>query len=304
MKKVTILLSIILSSCSPSNDTSLKNIVSREPVSIGLFIDTNAGDPINPDLPEDIVGVTDEALESTNHKTLSDIIQKGLSFAQNNIEESPRYLCELGRIGVIINHPNSIYWLQESANHGSAIAWLYLGNLYLNDADFLNAKLEYSKALESGIDSSLVQPYLLEISSLENFEGFNRKDIIAALYNDDMTTLQENRLECSYYIGILHNTLWDINTLFYTDSKLHTKLDPNLSSNLGFYAEESHSAGVDRLMNLISTVINTEETKRYALISKQATQDARRLSILYSSYPKYFERVYAGAVKFSKLAKK
>ena len=43
------------------------------------------------------------------------------------------------------------------------------------------------------------------------------------------------------------------------------------------------------------------DSEKYAKVIDEATQDGRRLAMLYESYPEEFRKVYEGVKKFSKL---
>jgi hypothetical protein len=156
-------------------------------------------------------------------------------------------------------------------------------------------------------------------------KAFNQPELIAAFYRKDMKFLSEKNLYASFYGSRIHATIWEGgDILFMTEHpKILLELDPGLSARAGYRLSSSPeavnqmtSAGWGILQNIVSGLeefgkgqsmtgdiakLNKAVGKydvQLALLQEQATQDARRLVLMYDENPEILRRVYAGIKAF------
>lgn len=301
-----------------SSATFSKNVVENfllDDQSIIDLIDEMAGLPSDPDLPGNVLGASDLVLESTNPRELADLITMGLNLAKKNVNHSPRSLLYLGRVGYYLGYPQSINWVRNAAKNGSKSAIAYLGYIYYDKDEYEKSKQWLVKAINLDYsDEGQVQTLLDELNSTnitdnDWFNQFNRPDIIKALYDTDFGLLSDWTMT-SYYIGAIQNTLWESEILFLVnDVNFILELDPSISAKLGLVSKKTKDLGIvsaGKLGSMFGEFLgyHADELEQISLITDQATQDARRLALLYEDNPEAFRKIYQSMSTYSKNALK
>ncbi len=249
---------------------------------IGEMIDYYAGHPSDPQLPNDVMGATDEVIEATAPRELADLIIEGKDFALKEVKRNPRYLFSLGRLAYFLNYEKKAkQWLTLAAENDSPAANAYLGYLiYYNENDPKKASTYLAKALNNKFEDS----ELKDILELCNFdprkENFNNKDIINALYNRDWSFIDKDEKN-KFYLAKIHETLWSNDILWLADdSKILLELDPSLA--------KTKESWVDRGASFFGAKGAIDAWQSSAI------QDAKRLAILHNNNPAAFKRIYSG----------
>jgi hypothetical protein len=257
------------------------------------MIDEYAGHPEDPQLPAGTVGASDEALMATSSREIADLLNVGIAFARENVG-MPRYLFALGRAALFHGYERlASELLAEAASHGSGAASAYLGFQASAEGDFAAARGHLEKALERGFETPDVSATLTALTDA-TFDPirFNRPDLIKALHQEDLVTLHKDAAVSRLYVGTLHNTLWSDNILFIVDdASIFLELDPSVSVKAGIVS----TVGDLSVAKWLKAVFSDEEL---AVLQDQATQDARRLALLYETSPLDFRRVYRGVRSF------
>ena len=255
---------------------------------IGSIIDYYAGHPNDPDLPEYIIGATDEVIEATNLREMVDVIDQGIEFALDEVENEPRYLFALGRAAYLIGYDiKSRKWLEEAAANGSAAANAYLGYISFYEDEDIN---EASQRLKDAISGGFQDEELEVVYAACNFDPmgskFNRRSIINALYHKDWNFLQSDPETVPYIIKI-HNTLWSNDILWIVDNpKILLELDAEVSQSSGSILERMAGTYAGNLSNAVQS---------------DYIQDAKRLALMYNTNPIAFRRIYSGIKQYAKL---
>lgn len=266
-----------------SKDEFLDSEILLSDDDIGSSIDYYAGHPADPQLPENVIGATDDVLEATEPRELADIIAQGIDFALDEVDNEPRYLFALGRAAYVLGYyKKAEEWLSLAADNGSAASKAYLGYLeFYENEDILKAKTLLEEAEKGGFKTE----HTKEVYEACNFDPkkmeFNRSDLISAFYNKDWNTLDVSQLRVIAYIGKVHNTLWGNDILWLAEEKTEIlmELDPALSASLTGLLFGNNESDV-----LLSA----------------AVQDARRLALLYKTNPIAFRRIYSGMAEYFK----
>lgn len=285
---------------------------------IAGMIDEFAGHPYDPQLPDEYDGVTDEELEATNFSDIDFLIENGQEYALKNKDE-PRFLFALGRAAYF--HGRDQYateFLETASRNGSAAAEAYEGYMIYDNGNPNLALDKMQSARKKGFDDPLLLERIEIVTErIFNPEDFNRPDLIKALYQNDINALKktnETKYLSQLYIGSIHNTLSENDIIFLVnDPSIFLALDPALSVYEGYLVNKLVSNGAQEYMNFSEnlgrklgidisdavkkfTDINTED---YLLIILQATQDAKRLALLYETDRKAFTQIYEGMKRFS-----
>jgi tetratricopeptide (TPR) repeat protein len=281
-------------------DLSIENVIE--------LIDEYGGDPYDPDLPEDILGATDIVLSSSNPRELANIITLGIDLAKKEVKTQPRLLFELGRIAIELEYyEKGIEWITEAEGEGSIGALAYLGLLDFYEGRLQKCKERLLKAQDLEYDGPWVIEYIYKLSNEYEvvYNEFNRSDLIKALATENIAYLQQQNLIAKYYIGTIQNVLWETDILFLVENTdFVLELNPQVSVNLGFLSKQAKNNGIDKIVKYVQIAFSSDDQsdknlKKMALITEQATQDARRLALLYNENPELFIKIYKSIVKFS-----
>jgi len=306
------------------------------------LIDDMAGHPDDPQLPNDTLGASDNVLSATDPREIAQLLKLAQPYAKAN-SNKPRFLFALGRAALMHGYDKlGVELLETAARNNSGAAYAYLGFLAENNDEVDQAIAHLRKALTLGFDSAAVHDSLSYLSDddLEDEESpdlveptehfdpgeFNQPAIISALYSQDTQRLKsEGGMHVLLYISTIHNTLWQDNILFITESpELLLELDPTIATRASVRLQsssdlimESTQIGLGSLWEGFKAMANarqsgasiTEEVAQFGaaaskapaqleIIKQQAVQDGRRLALLYDADPEEFRRIYAGIKQF------
>lgn len=256
--------------------------------SITDVIDYYGGDPDDPQLPDDVIGATDEVLEATDPRELADILAQGNQVALEEVSDKPRYLFALGRIAYFLGYHNkALNWLEIAAENGSSAANAHLGYIALYETgDIAEAKKRLQMAKDGSFVGEKFETAYKDCNFVPDEIGFNQKELISAFYNEDWSTLQASN-ETSLYIAKVHNTLWNNDILWLAEEpKILMELDAELSKS---------TTGI--LEVLLSGFLGRDKVDAFL---SSSVQDAKRLALLYNTNPQAFKKIYAGMVKYHK----
>lgn len=261
---------------------------------LAAMIDDYAGHPDDPRLPAESIGASDEVLEATDLRELANVVNSGIGFALENVEKEPRFLFALGRAAEVLGYyEKSFLWLEEAAENGSAAAWAQLAYSYSYDEEYTTAREYIQNATDGGFNNEETAYFLEQLDAIESFNDFGRRDWIEAFYKKDLSALSPNSITekyvLNYYVGKIQNTLWSNDILFLIeDTSIFLELDPLVSAKFGVWSKTVDENGGSDFARY--GVFGDE----YRLIADQATQDARRLAMLYEFSPNFFLKVYEG----------
>lgn len=160
-----------------------------------------------------------------------------------------------------------------------------------------------------------------------NASSFNMPDVISAFYSGDVERLGDDFLGNLTYASAIQEFLLDTSLVLFVveDRTIITETDASLSQDIArklmttnHGVNEATSAGVSSMfaplmamaqtrqgggsimqeVQAMNTAIMNTPTVRLDLIRQKATQDAKRLALIYDQDPETFRRIYKGMCKF------
>ncbi|GAB4543733.1 MAG: hypothetical protein Tsb0013_00100 [Phycisphaerales bacterium] len=319
------------------------------------WIDEAAGHPDDPMLPRSVLGASDSVLLATDPLEIADMLRTTREFVEER-SSSPRHAFALGRAAWTHGYDRIGLQLMESAaEQGSAAALAYLGYDAEERGELEMARHFFERAQAQGFRSRDVADAVVALSEplpgvssddgiavtpdataasdpfglppLPEFdpEKFNRPDLIRALYEGDLETLNADPTWNTIYVANLHDTLADQGTLFFVEDKTFAlEIDPGIATrararlagntqavsdmaNVGLgalmdgfmaIAETRRSGGTigQEVAAMNSAIANRVTDKE--VLAQHAVNDGRRLAIMYDASPDEFRQVYRGIRKF------
>ena len=300
-----------------------------------IFID-ELSLPEDPSRPASVVGVSDADLGTMAPEHVRLLLEQAHYVAKQ--PDAARRLFNLGRVADVhgyVDFANQLF--AQAAELGSAPAKAYIADGYLEQNQLSQALSLLQEAVQGGFAPAqpLMKAVRKAIQEEQqaaqqrtamDFDQFNRPDIIRALYRGDVSGLNRNLLESTVYVSTLHKAWSDNEVIFLVENRnILLEVDPKvghlaelklMSSPQG--TQELANAGLQSFWGIISSMLNvrerggtvTEEVRasmeatlnspivKLDVLKRQASQDARRLAIMYDSNPEAFRKVYAGIRKF------
>lgn len=266
-------------SCKHNGNTDINEELSREEYLANL-IDEYAGHPNDPSYPTDLIGPSDEVISQTNSREILTLMNECKKFAFDTVSNEPRFLFALGRAAYIHDYVEIANdWLQLAADNGSAGAKAYLGFMAYDKDDVAEANRYLTQAIKEGFINNSVK----EVHRACNFTatdfGFEKPNIINALYNKDWSSLESIAFSSNYILKI-HTTLWETDILWLAE-------DPNFLMELDADLSKKLQSILEKWQKIITDVT-----------LQDAIKDARRLALLYNSNPVAFRRIYSGMKEY------
>lgn len=188
-------------------------------------LDELAGLPGDPDLPEGVVGATDEQIASLDEEMRAGLIELG-EIASQGANAAPRHSVALARLKASVGDEAAIGLLEQSAQAGSAAAHALLGQMAAQSEDTEAAATlaidHYKKAVEGGYEPARApmeriaalleaareqQRLAIEAKKKELFAKFKRPEYIDALKRADAGYFRDEGLHGLGYLSILNQVL-------------------------------------------------------------------------------------------------
>ena len=307
--------------------------------SLAEMIDSLAGHPDDPQLPKAALGASDEVILATNSREIADLLQVALPFAQNRARSPRFLFALGRAAIAHGYERRGAELLGAASKRGSAAATAYLGYLAEADGKKDEAAAHLRQAIEKGFDSRLAKETLASLTQksgatstqedpVERFDpnAFNRPDFIQALHDGHLSALDDAGYIGVNYVAGIQSTLSDTGVLFLVDDPMVLlEVDPALQFHLGMKLvssvgsmQDMTSKGMESLFGPLLAMAEARKSgksiagelsaattasmkpKQEMLINEEyATQDGRRLAILYSTNPAAFRKVYAGMRAFA-----
>lgn len=271
---------------------------------IATFIDLYAGHPFDESLPDDFYGVSDEELEETHLRNIRKLFNEGSAYAFSHLKES-RLLFAVGRAAYFFDHEQTENWLQLAVENGSVAAKAYLAYYKFDQGEIdVALRLMLEAKAEGFFDPELRSLIELAQNNVFDPDKFNQPAFIQSLYAGDAETLQSKSVLRNLYVGALHNALWSSDILFVAENpELLLELDPIFSVAEGRQADNAITNQLKELIQMVASFLGLVSSNKLDLsqisIIEQATQDARRLAMLYENNSKVLKKVYAGMLIYS-----
>lgn len=286
-----LILTVLLFNCNKSKSIkSVGNVgvsTSSENTDIGFLIDHYMGHPNDTQLSLDVLGVTDEVLEASDPRELANIIEQGMFFAIDEVEQDPHYLFGLARAAYFLDYgTKAVEWLKTASENGSAAAQAYLGYIAYYEEENLEKAIEHLNLAANG---GFKDPQVDEVLALCNYnpinEKFNKGDIITALFDKNWSYVDSNE-EHEFYLAKVHETLWNNDILWLAeDPEILLELNPELS--------KTSAAWIERFFGFFGLKSGADALQTAAI------QDAKRLAILYNTNPIAFRKIYNGISEYA-----
>lgn len=312
----------------------LSTLAFASPQDLGRSIDRLAAHPDDPQLPEGTLGASDQALAATSSREVADLIEECLVFAREN-RRTPRHLASLGRAALAHGYERlGVELLNEAVQLDSPSAKGFLGVYLQANGDPQRALSLLKQARDEEFRTAQVLEALSAYTNPRsatvyeerfNAKHFNRPTWMGALFSGNVQALENGGVEALLYASALQSTLTEYYMLWLSgDPAIFLELDPHLTYKLGLKMSASEGA-MDEMVTvgwetMLGTLGGTAEARqggaslggelsaamsgglkpleKIAVVGHQATQDARRLAILYRTDKESFRRVYQGLRKF------
>lgn len=254
---------------------------------IGYSIDMIGAHPDDPQLPDSILGASNQVLYATSPLELADVLLTGEEYAYKNIEDNPRYAFALGRIAFELDYRRKAKELLLAADsNGSPAASEYLGYMAVEEGDYEAANDYFLKAKQGGFPRGVSSSDTIDTKDF--LSDFHNRDIVYALltYNEE-ELLKLNKIPTPYrvtkFISSCQKFLSSTEVFFLVENfDIIKEIDPELSMSVeGILREFGGSVVGESVM-------------------AGDIHDAKILAMLYDSNPEAFRRIYSGMVKFFK----
>ncbi len=242
------------------------------------FIDAFAGDPFDPDLPEEYIGVPTEILANSDPEAVNELFRICFDFAIEDSIENPRFIYAMGRTGYLHGYASkAIEWLGIAARNNSIGAKAMLAEILFYEPDAREIAEElYQNALASNYRrEDLDELFKYNLQHIEN--EFN--------YGQDISLLLQGKSVANSELKLIsteiNNFLWSNDALWLVENQeMFLVLRPplNVENNAG-----------EVITNMITDYITSGKKE---LIRPKSMQDARRLALMYDRDPGRFMQIY------------
>ncbi|MCR9248581.1 MAG: hypothetical protein NXI31_26440 [bacterium] len=292
---------------------------------LGPLIDSMAGHPEDPQLPEGQLGASDDVLLATSPMDIAELLRSGIDFARTE-GRSPRFLFALGRAALAHGYASAAErLLTDAAAGGSLAATAHLGLLAESRQRFEVA----GRLLQQAVDGGFAPPAIADALRRVRFArfdptAFRRSDFIGALHRGEGLRELQGLFGLTY-IAEMATFLTSDQVLFLTeDPRLLLEIDPALpyyaakrvlrspqatreamsNSPLAAMGDmlmtmaEKRRSGAGILEEATSAfTAGAERMEPIELLKKRAAQDGRRLAILYGQNPAAFRQIAANMAR-------
>ncbi len=303
---------------------------------IGEVLDDLGGHPDDPQLPDGVLGASDEVIASMDPMEIKLLLQDPdvIGFITRH-EDEPRYAFALGRMAMFHGYTSmSEQLLRIAMNGGSGAAAAYLADPLFTQSD-TDANALLVKAIDLGFEPA--QAWLPEepMAFSANvptagtggfrFSDFDQPEVIQAFYEGrDPPGLSE--LETWAYINSFLRSISDTSNLFMVENPraYYMELSPSVqvhaeiamatsaevmseSMNIGIQQFLGMLSGMEsggnNLNNLTGTVTQMNKNmiapmQSLMFVRASGEHDGKRLALGYDSYTNDFRRVYAGVKRY------
>lgn len=304
-----------------SQDTSPNGQMSSAELdkALSTMIDSMAGHPDDPQLPDGEIGASDDVLLATSPVEIADLLRTALPFARRTAKKTPRYLFSLGRAALMHGYDKlAEKLLNEAHKAGSMAALAHLGYIEESRGNLSNALVHLRTAIDGGFKSTQAVKTLAEVTR-GRFKAtdFSRSDFMHALHSGSGLKAFESA-KGLLYLTALHEALTSDSILFLVDDprilvEFDSRVGPLLAQKmisspevLRELANNAMGSAGDMLRSftesrksgrsVLDEVQRATEAGAKRLVWKQhlqasALHDARRLALLYGSDPRAFRAI-------------
>lgn len=267
---------LLLASCNRSRNQDMEYKLSSEDYE--HFIDAFAGDPFDPDLPEDYIGVPTEVLANSDPDAVNELFRICFDFAIKDSIENPRFIYAMARTGYLHGYSSkAVAWLEIAARNNSVGAKAMLAEILFYEPNSREiAERLYRDVVASNYKrEDLDELFKYDLQYIES--QFNYGQEISLLLQGESVANPELKLISTE----INNFLWSNDALWLVeDQEMFLVLRPplNVENNFG-------EVVTDMLSNYITS-------GKKEIIRPKSVQDARRLALMYDRDPGRFMQVY------------
>lgn len=293
-------------------------------------LDELAPHPKDPLKPSNILGKTDEELDSVSMIEKSQMLEL-IGEAVEAVPEDARHLFQLGRASLICGQDDLAFeFLTEATSKGSQAAKAYQAFYFDENLDTAIQSLDQSyslgfepaKAWADELRAELAAAAPVEV--VPDFTQFSQSTWIEEMYRGEFEELSSNKIDAMLYLQSLHEYLETEALYLLDDRNFLGEIRSDLTAIMGVklstdqaYVERTTQGGLAMLWGAFSGMANTrrsggsisqevvafqqgaiENAPFNLYVKAHGTQDGKKLALLHNQNPEAAEKIYRGLVSF------